>query len=432
MDPLQNPIPDNETRQSAAESTAQTNNPLPGPTVYGQQLPIPPHSPSRPVVPPNYQVVSARRRRYQQAARQDNWVWVIAGLSVLIFTLIVTIGIVVLVRLEDQAADDAVQAVGQPVPSLEPTSIIYSAIDPDELPPEALNEDGEVRGALEDSLEIVPWGGEERFTVLLMGMDNRPGETVSGSCRTDTMIVISLDPVNNRIGILSIPRDTYVEIPGYRDLQRINTACTLGNLQQPGYGPILAMQTVQYNFGIRINDYLMVDFNAFIKIIDRIGGVDVYVEKTINDPTYPSMNYGYDPFYIEEGWQHLDGTTALKYARSRHTSDDIDRGRRQQQILLAVRDKVLSVDMVDDLILNALPIWNDIGEGVLTGLSLDQLIQLALFAADVPEENINNAVVDWECCLMSYTTPSGASVLIPNRWALGPLMVEVFGEGYNQ
>jgi len=413
------------TRQSSLHDT---------PREQPYRSPVVPSAAPPPFVPPNYEAISARRRRYQQAARQDNWIWVVAGLSILVFTLIVTLGIVVLVRLERQAADDdSIQAIAQQQPSIEPTSIIYSAIDPQELPPEAVDENGEIRGALEgNSLEIVPWDGEERFTVLLMGMDNRPGQSSSTTCRTDTMMVISLDPINDRIGILSIPRDTYVEIPGYRDLQRINTACTLGNLQQPGYGPILAMQTVQYNFGIRINDYVMIDFNAFIKIIDRIGGIDVYVEKTINDPTYPSMNYGYDPFYIEQGWQHLDGATALKYARSRHTSDDIDRGRRQQQILLAVRDKVLSFNMIDDLIVNALPIWNDINEGVETGLSLDQIIQLALFAAEVPEENIKNAVVDWECCLMSYTTPNGASVLIPNRWALGPLMVEVFGEGYNQ
>ncbi len=430
MNSPQNPLSDNDTRQAALDHTTQANQP----GGWHNQASTPNPNPIPPLAPPSYHTISDRRRYYQQAARQDNWVWVIAGLSVLIFTLIVTIGIVVLVRLEDQAAkDDAVQSIVQQQPSQEPTSIIYSAIEPQDLPAEAINDDGEVRGALDgNSLEIVPWGGEERFTVLLMGMDNRPGQTTSGSCRTDTIMVISLDPINNSIGVLSIPRDTYVEIPGYRDLQRINTACTLGNLQQPGYGPILAMQAVQYNFGIRINDYVMIDFNAFIKIIDRIGGVDVLVEKTINDPTYPNMNYGYDPFYIEAGWQHLDGAAALKYARSRHTSDDIDRGRRQQQIVLAVRDKVLSVDMIPDLVINALPIWNDVNQGILTGLSLDQLIQLALFASEVPKENINNAVVNWECCLMSYTTPGGASVLIPNRWALGPLMIDVFGEGYNR
>jgi anionic cell wall polymer biosynthesis LytR-Cps2A-Psr (LCP) family protein len=127
----------------------------------------------------------------------------------------------------------------------------------------------------------------------------------------------------------------------------------------------------------------------------------------------------------------LDGATARKYARTRHNSDDIARGRRQQEVVFAVRDRVLSRDMLDDLITQAPALWNDLQGGVETGLALDQSIQLVLFAKDVPRENIHNAVVGWDY-LTGYKTEGGAQVVIPDRWRIGNLLVEVFGVDYNQ
>jgi polyisoprenyl-teichoic acid--peptidoglycan teichoic acid transferase len=408
------------------------------------------------------------RRYYQQAAAKNNWLWVIVAVMLLGLTLVFTMGIIFVLQTGDDASDESVMvattvpnnnnstagnnAGGQPSANQAEENTADNDSSAEEQQPPAdtddpsrdnpapstdlQGEDGsepitnDPPGSTE--LNIRPWDGEERFTILLMGIDARPEQGANGLYRTDTMMIVSFDPVDDSIGMMSIPRDTYVNIPGYTNLQRVNTAYLLGNNQRPGFGPTLAMQTVQYNFGIRIHDYMLVDFNAFIKIIDRVGGVSVFVEKEINDRTYPDMNFGYDPFYISEGWHHLDGETALKYARSRHTTDDVDRGRRQQQLILALRDQVVTLDMIDELITNALPIWNDINEGIESGLGLDQLLELALFAVEVPEENINNAVVNWECCLQSYTTPTGASVLIPERYSLGLLMVEIFGEGYNQ
>lgn len=416
------------------------------------------------------------RRYYQQAAAKNNWLWVLVAVALLALTLVFTMGIIFVLQTGEDNESEAASVVttapngdnsavntnpirngdgadgavsnsdddsSETVDATDTASDTANSAAPraatsdDENPTTNLEGDDGSEPITNDppgstELNIRPWDGEERFTILLMGIDARPEQGSNGLYRTDTMMIISFDPMNNSIGMMSIPRDTYVNIPGYTNLQRVNTAYLLGNNQEPGFGPTLAMQTVQYNFGIRIHDYMLVDFNAFIKIIDRIGGVDVFVEREINDRTYPDMNFGYDPFYISEGWHHLDGETALKYARSRHTSDDVDRGRRQQQIMLAVRDRVVSLDMVDELVLNALPIWNDINEGVETGLGFDQLVELALFAVEVPEDSINNAVVNWECCLQSYTTPTGASVLIPERYSLGLLMVEIFGEGYNQ
>ncbi len=307
----------------------------------------------------------------------------------------------------------------------EPTSVLFG-------PGGIMEVDGgsAVGGMLGDgqSMVITPWDGEERFTVLVMGMDRRPSE-LGQSFRTDTMILVSLDPATKHVGMLSIPRDLFVDIPGY-DPNRINTAYSYGELEGPGGGPRLAMQTVQYNLGIPINEYMVIDFNAFIGLIDEIGGIDVYVESPIYDPEYPDMNYGYDPFSITAGWHHLDGITALKYARSRHTSDDIDRQRRQQDVIYAIRERVINLNMIPELAIKAPTLWSQFDEGVDTGLSLDQMLQLAWYLKDVPAESFTRGVLDWEY-VVSWDY-NGQAVLVPNREKIGGLMVRVFGDGYNR
>jgi LCP family protein required for cell wall assembly len=205
----------------------------------------------------------------------------------------------------------------------------------------------------------------------------------------------------------------------------------LGELQQPGYGPQLAMQTVQYNLGIRVHDYVAVDFNTFITIVDAIGGIDVNVPYNISDPEYPDMNYGYDPFYIKAGEHHLDGTTALKYARTRHGDSDFSRAERQQQVMYAIRDRVLNLNMMPQLITQAPTMWNAVSAGVSTGLTFDQVIQLIWYLKDVSSENIHTGVIN-ESYTIGYMTPRGESVLVPDRARLGTLMVEVFGANYSQ
>lgn len=333
-----------------------------------------------------------------------------------------SLGVFVLLELVCDRPEDSLASLS----IVEPTSVLYG---PGGIL-ETANEDIPTGGMLGDgeSMIIRPWNGQERFTVLLMGMDRRPGES-GAAFRTDTMILLSLDPATNRVGMLSIPRDLYVDVPGY-GLQRVNTAYGLGEYAGAGGGPRLAMQTVQYNLGIRVNDYVVVDFNAFIRFVDLIGGIDVNVERAIYDPQYPDMNYGYDPFYLNPGLQHLDGATALKYARSRHGSDDIDRAARQQQVLYAIRDKLVSLDMIPKLALKAPVLWAEYEQSVDTGLALNQILELALYLQNIPKENFANGVVGWQ-----HVTPvnwQSQAILVPNRERIGPLMLEIFGPGYNQ
>jgi LCP family protein required for cell wall assembly len=281
------------------------------------------------------------------------------------------------------------------------------------------------------SFALTPWNGVSRFTVLVMGLDRRPGET-GLAFRTDTMMIVSLDPATNQIGILSIPRDLYVEVPGYSQLQRVNTPMVLGELRQPDFGPQLAMQTVQYNLGIRIHDFVAADFQAFISFIDAIGGIEIDIPYPISDPLYPNMYFGYDPFYIRAGRQTLNGDTALKYARTRHGDNDFQRAQRQQLVVYAVRDRLLNGGTVlPQLIVQSPSLWAAFQDNIYTGLTLDQIIQLGLYIKDIPAENIRTGVIN-QAYTVNYTTSDGAQVLVPDRARIGSLMVEVFGDTYSQ
>lgn len=267
------------------------------------------------------------------------------------------------------------------------------------------------------------WDGRERVNILVMGIDRRPGEAFVS--RTDSIMVISVDPQSETAAVLSIPRDLYVEIPGYGQ-DRINTAYVYG-AQNSDYlgGAVLAMQTVSYNLNIPIHHFLLVDFSAFTRSIDLLGGVDVEVPYTIDDPMYPDMNYGYEPLYIPAGLQHLDGELALKYARTRHADSDFNRAYRQQQILFAARQKALSLG-ITELLMRAPSLYREVEQGIRTDLSLEQLLRLAKTATDIPTANTSSGVLD-QNYVTSYRTPGGASVLLLNAETALPYIQTLFG-----
>lgn len=267
-----------------------------------------------------------------------------------------------------------------------------------------------------------PWEGTDRVNILLMGIDRRPGEAFIS--RTDTMMLVSLDPETESASILSIPRDLYVLIPGYgRD--RINTAFVYGSAgNNPVGGAALAMQTVEYNLGVSVHHYVLVDFSAVINGINALGGIDVYVPTAINDPTYPSMNYGFDPLSIPAGQNHFDGETALKYARTRHQDNDFGRAARQQQVILAIKQKVTSLGFTG-MIAQAGTLYRQVENGIRTDLSLEQMIRLATAANSIDSENIYNDVLDYDY-VSSYLTDAGAQVLILDNAKAAVLIEELF------
>ncbi len=261
--------------------------------------------------------------------------------------------------------------------------------------------------------QVLPtWTGQTMVTVLVLGIDERSQE--EGPWRTDTMILLALDPDTKHAGVLSIPRDLWVPIPGQKE-GRINTAHFLGDLyNHPGGGPGLAMETVEYNLGVPVNYFVRVNFEGFISLVDLIGGVDIYVEKTINDPTYPGPNYDYDPLYIESGWHHFDGEMTLKYARTRHGNSDFDRAKRQQQVLLAILDRVSSLKLLPDLARNAPKIYDTLKSALQTNLAVDQMLALGALAVQVNNEEIRFGIID-NTCTQTWVTPDGAQVEVPLR-----------------
>ncbi len=260
-----------------------------------------------------------------------------------------------------------------------------------------------------------PWDGSSRVTILIMGLDYDDTEARKIP-RTDSMWVVSMDPQTRTAGMMSIPRDTWVNIPGF-DYAKINTAYFLGeSYKLPGGGAGLAMETVENFLGVPINYYAQIDFDAFVKFIDEIGGVTIDVKQKMKVGVLGREKQGFtkETVVIKPGVQTLDGATALAYARDRHATagSDFDRSARQQQVIRSVRQKILSLNMLPTLISKAPKLYSDLSQGVKTNLSLDQIIQLALYASQVPGKNIHYGLLGADSAVGGMS-PDGQSILIP-------------------
>lgn len=251
-----------------------------------------------------------------------------------------------------------------------------------------------------------------RVNILLLGIDQRQGET--GPFPTDTIMILSLYPAGNSGVMLSIPRDLVVQFPGGLGEARINTANIVGEREAyPGGGPELAKRTVSRLLGIPIHYYVMVNFDAFITLVNVIGEVEVCPPERIDDPKYPDGSYGYKHVVFEPGCQELGAERLLEYARTRRTEGgDIDRAARQQEVILGIREKVLSVGGATTLVTDAFTIWESVADNVRTDLELEQMITLALIAETIPLENIEGASISYSEVEFG-TGPNGEEVLIP-------------------
>ncbi len=280
-------------------------------------------------------------------------------------------------------------------------------------------------GAQTDSSgEYSAWSDPNRLNILLLGIDQRRGE--EGPFRTDTMIVLSIDPVRRSAVMLSIPRDLWVSIPGFTP-GRINTANALGDSYDfPGGGPALAAQTVERNLGIRIHHTIRVNFDLFLRAVDAIAPVEICVSETIHDEAYPDGSYGIMTVHFDPGCQPMNAEQLLQYARVRHTQGgDFDRARRQQQVITAARDRILSLGGVQALLAEAPALWEAARQDIQTTLSFEQLVSLALLAQDIPRENITQAVLDANYVYFE-TTASGDQVLRLRGDAMRRLVSDLF------
>lgn len=268
-----------------------------------------------------------------------------------------------------------------------------------------------------------PWDGSSRVTVLFMGLDYRDWTTGDGPPRTDSMMLATIDPVAKTAGMLSIPRDLWVEIPGFEH-NRINTAYFLGeSYNMPGGGPGMAVATVENVIGVPVEYYAVIDFSAFERMIDEIGGIDVYVDEDIKISPIGELSRW---LHGGKGY-HLNGPRTLAYARARKTEGgDFDRARRQQQVALAIRDRVLGFDILPTIVRKAPSLYNELAQGIITNLSFDQMIRLALLAFEIEPEQIARGVIQPPEMVQFETLPSGAEVLIPIPENIRVLRDEIF------
>jgi len=263
------------------------------------------------------------------------------------------------------------------------------------------------------------WKGDERVNILLLGLDQREDQKGQPT-RSDTIIVLTIDPRTKSAGMLSLPRDLWVPIPGHGE-NKINTGYFFGEVDKRGNGPILAMRTVEDFLGIPIHHYAVVDFQGFEKLIDAIGGVTIDVEKPIRDDEYPTPDYGTISIYIPAGVQHMDGQRALQYARTRHADSDFGRIKRQQQVLIAARNQVMRLDIIPKLP-NMLGILQ---ESIKTDLAPADILALAGLLREIDSENIISRSI--EPSMVNDVNGDG-TVLIVKRNELAKLMAEVFSD----
>ena len=268
--------------------------------------------------------------------------------------------------------------------------------------------------------EYPAWDGGSRINILFVGL--RGGDPLEGDCPfcTDTLILLTVDPSTKTAGMLSIPRDMWVNIPGF-GYSRINTAWSLGRGSKlPGGGPALTMKTISHFIGVPVDYYVQVDFDTFIDVIDLLGGVDVYNDETLLlDP----VSHGKDFPKVKLtccGLRHLRGRVALAYARCRYEKQgckdgDIGRARRQQKVIFAIREKILNPENFPNLMAQAPELYNTFSAGIHTNLTLDDAIKLAVLVRDIPRENIRNEVISTRMMSFGNVVLGGqnASILRP-------------------
>ncbi len=265
-----------------------------------------------------------------------------------------------------------------------------------------------------------------RVTVLLMGVDNRPDEKIA---RTDSIMVVTINPKTGTAGMLSLPRDLVVTMPGAGETVKINTVHFYGELNKyPGGGPTLLRSVVSQLIGYPIDYYVRLNFDGFQQIVDQIGGVDIDVPKEINDPEYPDENYGFDPLYIPAGRQHMDGKLALKYARTRHVDSDYGRAARQQQVIVAIKDKVMQPGQLASLLPRLPGLALATANSVQTDMPIEKAIALARAIGQMDLHNPARIVVDNTMGTQTPDDPNLGFILTPDMAKLRAAAAAVFAD----
>ena len=258
--------------------------------------------------------------------------------------------------------------------------------------------------------------GHTNILLLGTGTANHDGTDL-----TDTMMIASVDQETQKVNFLSIPRDLWIEDKKYGGM-RINNVYFA--IKKEFNDSALALDVLEQHIenviGIDVQYRIKVDFDVFKEVVDAVGGIDLYVPETINDPLYPKGETSlYETFYIAQGQQHLDGETALKYARSRHTTSDFSRSQRQQSLIFAIKEKVSREGKISDIGMLE-DIYNAVKTKVEMNIGVRELITLAEMGAKIDRTKMGNYMIhdDPSKCGGFLYTPEkslygGAFVFVP-------------------
>ncbi|MGZ9276186.1 MAG: LCP family protein [Candidatus Limnocylindrales bacterium] len=274
-----------------------------------------------------------------------------------------------------------------------------ATVDPSAEPTGSATPEPSPIGTPVPSVVIPPWDGRERLNILLIGADEQ-----GGGHNTDTLITVSIDPVTKQVAMFSLPRDTQnVPIPAgparsvwgrvyggkinsFFAQNRRRADLWPGNDRTRGYNALKSVLGELYGLDIRY--FVEVNFNGFKKVVDAVGGVTINVQVPVVDDQFPGTTGRVQRVYIPSGIQHMDGDQALRYARSRHTSTDFDRGARQQRVLLSLQQQADPSSLIPRLpeLVDALK------SAVRTDVPLDQLDELLGLASEVDTGSIHSYV----------------------------------------
>jgi len=277
-------------------------------------------------------------------------------------------------------------------------------------------------------VQMPTWDGASRINILFIGLDYRDYLANDGPPRTDTMILFTVDPQSKTAGMLSIPRDLWVNIPGF-GYSRINTAYPSGEgAQLPGGGPGLAMKTVEQVIGVPVQYYGSIDFHAFEEAIDAMGGLYICIPEKIRiDPIGDKR-----PEVLKPGCQTLWGYQILAYARNRYTANgDVDRAGRQQQVIFALYNQIFNPSNFSTMLSKAPKIYAEASAGLRTNLTFDDLMRLGVLMSQIPLENIKHGIIDTTMTTMHNVTLAGqnASILKPMPDKIRVVRDEIFISG---
>ncbi|MAF14250.1 MAG: hypothetical protein CMI53_05190 [Parcubacteria group bacterium] len=274
---------------------------------------------------------------------------------------------------------------------------------------------------------------KDRINIALLGMGGIEHE---GPFLTDTIMIASFKPSTQQLALVSVPRDLLVPIPGY-GFGKINHANSIEEVNNPGQGGELTVKVLNQVFGLPIDYYIRIDFAGFKQIIDDLNGISVVVENTLDDELYPvagketaATSERYEHLYVEAGEQQMDGDLALKYVRSRQAvgleGSDFARSKRQQQVIMAVKEKGLSIGtLINPYRISK--IMDTLSQHLATNLEVWEIIRLFNMGRDLNEDDIIHRVFDDgpNGFLYSGLTENGAFVLQPTAGDFSDLQLIV-------